>query len=333
MSNVKAQEEYRKQRLITGIKIIHYLASVALFFLFWMLFRYDRVFPLINVGFRYNYYVAIGFAALLLFFNRTYNCYLIGYSRIRTLVFAQALSQLFSIVTLYCIVSFGWFRWINPLWFVAMMFAEAALDIGWSYYANWFYFRLNPAKKTILIYRNKLDKRRFGSIQGKPSERLYTITDELMYDGRFSDLKDKLVGYDAIFVAGVNSRCRNGILKYCKEENIPAFFLPHVGDVIMQESIHIQSFDSPVLYVTRSAPKPEYRVVKRAFDFCASLLGIIILSPIMLITALAIRLYDGGPALYKQIRLTYGGKQFKILNVFRELFQFALCNKPTNIAV
>jgi lipopolysaccharide/colanic/teichoic acid biosynthesis glycosyltransferase len=32
----------------------------------------------------------------------------------------------------------------------------------------------------------------------------------------------------------------------------------------------------------------------------------------MLITALAIRLYDGGPALYKQVRLTKDGKTFKI---------------------
>ena len=76
--------------------------------------------------------------------------------------------------------------------------------------------------------------------------------------------------------------------------------------------MHIQSFDSPVLYVTRSVISPEYRIIKRIFDFCVSLVGIIVLSPIMAITAIAIRLYDGGPALYKQIRLTTDGKEFKI---------------------
>ena len=68
----------------------------------------------------------------------------------------------------------------------------------------------------MLVYRNKLDKHRFGSLHGKPSERLYKIVKEIQYDGRFRDLKSKLAGYDAVFVAGVNSRCRNGILKYCK---------------------------------------------------------------------------------------------------------------------
>ena len=37
-------------------------------------------------------------------------------------------------------------------------------------------------------------------------------------------------GYEIVFVAGINSQCRNMILKYCEEEGIRGFFLPHVGD-------------------------------------------------------------------------------------------------------
>lgn len=37
-----------------------------------------------------------------------------------------------------------------------------------------------------------------------------------------------------------------------------------------------------------------------------------ILSPVYLITALAIKIYDGGPALYSQVRLTEGHREFKI---------------------
>ena len=37
-------------------------------------------------------------------------------------------------------------------------------------------------------------------------------------------------GYEVVFVAGVDSQCRNMILKYCEEEGIRGFFLPHVGD-------------------------------------------------------------------------------------------------------
>ncbi len=312
MENINTKQEYNKQLVSTGIVLLHSVLSLVIFYVFWMLFRYGSMFSVKSVGFRYNYYVVIGYGICLFFFNRTYNSYLLGYSRIRELVFSEFLSQGFSAVIIYIVVSLGWDRWKSPRCFLLMMVVFLILDILWACFATGCYFKVHPPKKTLLIYRNKLDKQRFGTIKGKPSERLYRITDELMYDGSFRELKQKIDGFDAVFVAGVNSRCRNGILKYCKENSIPGFFLPHIGDVIMQESMHIQSFDSPVLFVTRSMPKIEYRIIKRAFDFCASLLGIIILSPIMAITALAIKLYDGGPVIYKQVRLTQDGKQFKI---------------------
>ena len=312
MNYEKTQQEYRKLIIIRGIKAAHFLISVVLFYLFWILFRYKMIFPIKKIGFRYNYFIAIGYSLALLFFNRTYNAYLLGYSRIRELALAEFMSQFFSVTGIYLAVSIGWSHWQNPIFLFLLLMVQAGVDLLWAYNANRLYFKLNPPKKTILIYRNKQDKRRLGNIKGKPTERLYVITNELMYNGTFHDLKDKLKGYDAIFVAGVNSRCRNGILKYCKEEGIPGFFLPHLGDVIMQEAHHIQSFDSPILYVARTTLTPEYRIIKRLFDISASFMGIVVLSPIMFITALAIYMYDGGPVIYKQVRLTRNGKKFYI---------------------
>ena len=50
-------------------------------------------------------------------------------------------------------------------------------------------------------------------------------------------------------------------------------------------------------------------------DITLSLVALILFSPFMAITALAIRSYDGGPVLYKQVRLTKEGKPFKILKL------------------
>ena len=313
----RIQSEYRKELFFSTIKLFHFLLSCLLFYIFWMLFRYGKLFVERTIDFRYNYFTAIGYGILLFFFNRTYNSYLLGYSRIRDCVFAEFLSQLFSVVIIYFAVSFAWNHWNNPVIFLGLLIVQIIFDAVWAFTGNQYYFKLYPPKKTILVYRSKLDKKRFGSLKGKPSERLYTITTELMFDGSFAELKEHLGGYDAIFVAGVNNRCRNGILKYCKEENSPGFFLPHVGDVIMQEAMHIQSFDSPVLYVKRSSPKPEYRIIKRGFDLAVSAIALILLSPILIVTGLAIRLYDGGPAIYKQVRLTRNGKKFKIWNLWR----------------
>ena len=56
----------------------------------------------------------------------------------------------------------------------------------------------------------------------------------------------------------------------------------------------------------------EQRAAKRVLDIIVSGLGIIVSSPIMLIIAIAVKAYDGGPVFYLQDRLTYQGKKFRI---------------------
>lgn len=53
-------------------------------------------------------------------------------------------------------------------------------------------------------------------------------------------------------------------------------------------------------------------MVKRAFDIVFSLIGIILTSPIMIITAIAIKLDSPGPAIFKQVRVGMNGRHFKI---------------------
>lgn len=60
------------------------------------------------------------------------------------------------------------------------------------------------------------------------------------------------------------------------------------------------------------------RYLKRTIDFVLSLLGIIILSPILLITALLVRIKLGSPVIFKQIRPGYKEKKF-ILYKFRTM--------------
>ncbi len=325
-ANGTSQYEYRDSHIrrkrnkfrLTFVKTYRFVFDILLFYIAWILFRYGRLFDLNPYGFRYNYYVTIGYAVILYWLKKTYNADLLGYSRIRSVVISQFLSQVFSAVIIYFGVSFGWQRFKNPWVFLVLFAVQLAIDILWSYYASEYYFRIYPKRKTLLIYRNEIDRKRFGAVKGKPIERLYEISDELQFNGSFEELEDRLSNYDAVFVAGVNSDCRNGILKYCKREGMPGFFLPHIGDVIMQEATHVKSFDSPVLYVNRTIVDPVVAFEKRAFDIITSGVAIILLSPLMIITALVIRLYDRGPALYKQTRLTIDGKEFKILK-FRSM--------------
>ena len=86
----------------------------------------------------------------------------------------------------------------------------------------------------------------------------------------------------------------------------------------MQSAGHVKSFDSPVLYVRRKQLDPGYAIIKRLFDVFSSGIALIILSPLVLITSIAIKLSDGGPVFYKQTRLTKNGKEFEIIK-FRSM--------------
>ncbi len=64
------------------------------------------------------------------------------------------------------------------------------------------------------------------------------------------------------------------------------------------------------------------QAIKRAMDFVFSLIAIIIVSPVMLITAIAIKLDSPGPVIFKQVRVGQNGRTFNMYK-FRSMCQDA----------
>ena len=62
-----------------------------------------------------------------------------------------------------------------------------------------------------------------------------------------------------------------------------------------------------------------YFFIKRVFDIIASLTGLIILSPVLLITSIAIKIEDKGPVIFSQERVGRNGKTFKMYK-FRSMY-------------
>ena len=68
----------------------------------------------------------------------------------------------------------------------------------------------------------------------------------------------------------------------------------------------------PMLQVVRYRASLEYLFLKRLTDILISLTALVVLSPVMLVVAIAIKAYDRGPVLYSQVRLTKDAKEFRI---------------------
>jgi exopolysaccharide biosynthesis polyprenyl glycosylphosphotransferase len=84
-------------------------------------------------------------------------------------------------------------------------------------------------------------------------------------------------------------------------------------------TVALQSLEDFPLITLHSHPLTQFqRICKRCFDISFSLFALLISSPIMLLTALLVRLDSPGPIFYKQKRVGRYGKEFDVLK-FRSM--------------
>ena len=259
--------------------------------------------------------IVLMFIVLYSFFGRAYEAFLVSLKRISDMFYAQALSILFADAFMFLVLWLMSNAFPNLLPALAAMGAQLGLSALWCWGANRWYYANYARQKTGVIY----DMRRgvedlFGQ---------YGM--EQKFDVRFTctvesclEHLEQLDELTSVFLCGVHSHERNIILKYCVANGIVVYIIPRVGDVIMSGARKIHLFHLPMLRVDRYNPPPEYTAAKRALDILMSVLLLAMFSPILLLTALCIKLQDGGPVFYKQVRLTKDGQEFKMLK-FRSM--------------
>lgn len=81
---------------------------------------------------------------------------------------------------------------------------------------------------------------------------------------------------------------------------------------------HYPELDRTTLVVSTGPLGLRSRIIKRAFDMTAAAVGLLVLSPVLIVVALLIKLEDGGPVLFVQRRLGRGNQFFEMLK-FRSM--------------
>ena len=304
----------KKTIKIRALKLLHLLVSVGLFVLCWILFynlRYTQAHH--NKG---NLVLYCLYAVLLFLMNRTYEAYSLGYRKASDNTYSQILSQIITAGIIWVVSLLMYMKVTNPLPLIGLCAVQLLWDVIWSLAAKKVYDALHMHKRTVIIYEDDEDFQRLEEVG--QLEHKFNIQKHIKDPHDYKELEKEIEGFEAIVVSGVNATLRNGLAKYCIETGVLGYFAPHVGDIIIQGARHMRNFSVSILSVRRAEPNPEYLFLKRVFDIVVSALGLVVLSPFIGITALAIKLYDGGPVLYKQVRLTKDRKEFKILK-FRSM--------------
>lgn len=305
------------QKSIKNIPIrILKLANVALITAMWAVvwYLYYKDYAVVKYYFKGDLLVIFIFAILYFMCSRSYNSFHIATVSISEIIYSQFLGIVVSDAIIFM------FTWLVSLYFpnlVPMTFCflmQMCISVLWSLIAHKWYFATHKPVSSAVIYEYRMGLEKlvdeYGMSKRYDVKATYPVSDIL------SDLH-KLDEYKTIFLSGINSHERNMIIKYCVEADIDVYVIPRIGDMIMASALNVHMFHLPMMHVRRYEPVPEYVILKRVFDIVISLFLLVVFSPFMLITAIAVK-SDGGPALYKQKRLTQNGKEFYILK-FRSM--------------
>ena len=294
-------------------KLINIVLMTIPFTVVWYAFYADRLW--VHFEMRGHWLVIGLFAFLYFIIGRIYDAFKMSYHGVGEMVYSQMLS-LFEVDVIMYIVAWLLIRFVPQILpMIGVFLIQILLSIVWSNIARVWYFHTFPANKTVVIW----DMREGISplIEKYNLTKKYKVIASVSVEECVSDMTI-LDDADTVFLVGVHSHDRNTITKYCILHGVTAYLIPRVGDLIVSAARHSNMFHLLMLKVERYNPYLEYVIVKRIGDIVLSLIAAVLLSPIMIITAICIKAEDHGPVIYKQCRLTKDGKTFNILK-FRSM--------------
>lgn len=299
-------------------KTVAFLMNVFLILVLSMMFSFawNRFYS------RYVYYFYRGNIAyylinaiLLILFNWMYGGFNIGYSTTGDLVFSQIISLLFTNIIIFFQVMLGTKKVLpsGPLW--GLIGIECAAVILLNFLFNRIYFGIFPPKATLLVYEEE-DPSIYERINAY-QKNSYDVQKKERYE-TFAQHSEILDQFQCVIGVGLNELQKESLAKNCYQRGKSFYLVPNVYDVIVNAGKSVYLVDTPVFKINNFGPSQISKLVKRIWDILFSVVFLVITSPIMAVTALAIKLEDHGPVFYKQTRLTQYGRTFKIIK-FRSM--------------
>ncbi len=256
------------------------------------------------------------YIVMLIFMGRVFGGLSVGIRKNTEVVFSHFFTLLFVDFSFYVLLVLLSLKFPDPSQLLLGALIQYAVACAIISILGNLYRRLFKPYELLIIYGNesvndfmsKLDTRR---------DRFH-IRDAISSSGSEEELRAAIDANNTVMLVDIPAEKRNKIFKYCYENSKRLYVMPKISDIILNGATPINMFDTPLLFTDANPFEYEERVIKRAWDILFSLFLIILLSPIMLITAAAIKISDGGPVFYRQVRCTKNGRRFNILK-FRSM--------------
>lgn len=294
------------------VKIANIVLLMIPFLICWTLYYEPRT---TTVGSKQvSVLVMIIFFFICYYFGQRLDCFRVSILQIRDVIFGEVLATMITDIIMYILIWMLSIHLPNLIPGLITWGGQCVIGVIWAYVMHQSYFFTHPPLRTIVIYDERMGMENLIHTYGL--EKRFNIKTVYPVES-IMDKLEVMEEFDAAFLCGIHSRERNIILKHCVNHKIKLFMIPRIADVMMRGSEQIHMLHLPILKNQRYKPSIEYLIIKRTMDIVVSGIATIVLSPLFLITAIAVK-SDGGPAFYRQKRLTKDGKVFEILK-FRSM--------------
>ncbi len=302
-----------RKSIMLFVKIMIVAAVTVGFIQVWITGYEESLFS--NKG---NYVVILSFVLLFTVFSSLYGAFKIGIYRIHEIIYSFSLASFFTNAIMYLELSLIAREMVDlPPLLIGIAYQILVIIIS-SFCANTIYYKLYPPRRVVAIFGDDVQGFELIKKMGKISERFQIERGLNVNTTNIEEIYRQIDKFEAVVICGIDKNLQKKIISYCYTQEKRSYLLPDITDIIISNSYNIQISDTPVLMSRNRGLTLEQKIIKRIMDIAISSVAIIITSPIMLICAVAIKLDDGGPILFKQNRITINGKIFNVLK-FRSM--------------
>lgn len=125
--------------------------------------------------------------------------------------------------------------------------------------------------------------------------------------------KESAASVDVIIMCpGMRHRHKVQVINFCYQHGKRPLLIPNTFEIFCS-GIELDKIDDiPVFRPPLLRPTLEVRMLKRSLDLIVAVIGFSCALPLMLVTALAIKITDRGSILYSQVRIGRKGKEFHV---------------------
>lgn len=248
-----------------------------------------------------------------------YNNFPIGIQKCKPIIFSTTISVfLADIVTFIQLMSLNIesqnnqvFRINHVYTLLYVIILQVVIISIAAYFGNWMYNKLSTTEEVLIVKSNETDVNTILKIQYFLSnlKHKFRLVDVLDYssivDSDFSNIT-------RVVCVGIKNDERSKLTNFCYERGIIVSFTPEINDVLEFSGKKEFYEDISLIVVEPNGLSFEQKFCKRILDLFCSILGLILSSPIWIISAIAIKLNDGGKIFFRQERYTKDGKVFRV---------------------